>query len=89
VDKERDIVLKQDYFNSKNVKYKSLEATEVRLIQDIWTIYSRMHNFEINKESEMIFHTIKYNTGVDVDYLTQNILKTSIKDSEFKKLINQ
>ena len=90
VDKDRDIVLKQDYFNSKNIKYKSLEATEVKLIQDIWTImHSRMQNFENNKESEMIFHAIKYNTGVDVDYLTQNILKTSIKDSEFKKLISQ
>ncbi|EHT04843.1 MULTISPECIES: outer membrane lipoprotein-sorting protein [Enterobacteriaceae] len=90
VDKERDIVLKQDYYNSKNVRYKSLEATEVRLIQDIWTItHSKMKNFENDKESEMIFHAIKYNAGVDVDYLTQNILKTSIKDSEFKKLIGQ
>lgn len=90
VDKERNLVLKQDYYDSKNIKYKELEATDVQEIQGIWTIMrSRMKNNDNGKESEMIFHSIKYNAGVDGEYLTQNIMKFGIKENEFNKLSGQ
>lgn len=90
IDKERYLILKQDYYNLKDVKFKTINVTDVQLIQDIWTImHSVMENFENGKESEMIFHRIKYNSGVADDFFTQNLLKKGIKDNEFTKLIEK
>lgn len=86
VDKDTYLVIKQDYFDAKGVKFKELIVEDIQLQQNIWTIMrSKMKNIENGKFSEMLFNSIKYNVGLDDKYLSQNILKTGIKESDFSR----
>jgi outer membrane lipoprotein-sorting protein len=87
VDKNTYLVVKQVFFDAKGVKFKELLAEDIQLQQNIWTIMrSKMTNLENGKVSEMHFNSIKYNVGVDDRYLSQNILKTGIKESDVSQL---
>lgn len=87
VDKNTYLVIKQEFFNSKGIKFKELIAEDIQLKQNIWTIMrSKMTNLESGKVSEMLFNNIKYNVGVEDQYLSQNILKVGIKESDVSRL---
>lgn len=82
VDKERDIIIQQQYFNAKDVLFKQQQSVEVEKIQGVWTIMrSVMNNIELNKSSEMIFSKLKYNVELDDKYLSQRNLKKGLRAS--------
>lgn len=79
VDKERDIVMQQHYYNAKGIVFKEQQSTHVEEIQGVWTIMkSEMRNLENGKRSEMIFKNVEYNVGLDDKLVNKQTLKRGI-----------
>ena len=79
VDKERDIVMQQYYYNAKGIVFKEQQSTEVEEVQGVWTIMkSEMRNLESGKRSEMIFKDIEYNVNLDDKIVSKRTLKRGV-----------
>ncbi len=80
VDKERDLVLKQTYFDAKGIEFKKMEVKKVEQIDSVWTVMqSDMINLAENKRSSLIYSNVHYNVGLDDKFFQQGILKTGVK----------
>ncbi|UJX24768.1 outer membrane lipoprotein-sorting protein [Pseudoalteromonas sp. CF6-2] len=87
VDKQRKLILKQQYYDAKGILFKQLDIDKVEKVQDIWTITaSTMSNFVENKKSTFLFHETLYNQGVDDAIFRKSKLKRGIKDSDVAEL---
>lgn len=83
VDKERDIILQQEYYDAKNVKFKVQQAAEVEEVQGIWTITKAvMSNLEDGKSSAMIFKDIVYNIDISDSQFAMNALRRPVRSSQ-------
>ena len=87
VDRERMIILRQQYFDAKGVIFKEQVSTDVKKVQDIWTVMtSEMLNHDNGTRSEMIFSNMKYNVGIGNKYFTRRALKTGYSKSDISQL---
>ena len=87
VDKKRNIIVKQQYFDAKGILFKQLEINKIEKIQDIWTITkSTMHNYVENKHSVFLFHQTLYNQGLSNSLFKKSKLKRGIKDNDVATL---
>ncbi|NNG41916.1 outer membrane lipoprotein-sorting protein [Pseudoalteromonas sp. NEC-BIFX-2020_002] len=88
VDKDRKLILKQQYFDAKGILFKQLDVDKVDKIQGFWTITaSTMTNFIENKKSTFLFHETLYNQGIEDAIFRKSKLKRGIKDSDVAGLI--
>ncbi|MGR5063611.1 outer membrane lipoprotein-sorting protein [Photobacterium sp. DNB22_13_2] len=88
VDKEREIFVRSDYFDAKDVLFKRQEAIEVEAIQGIWTVTNaKTSNFVNNTSSEMIFNKLEYNVGLDNKKFSKRALKNGLKISSVAEVI--
>lgn len=79
VDNERLIVLKQEYFDERNIKFKTLTITRVELVDGIWTaMESNMTDHVNNRSSTLLFSNVRYNVGLDDNNFTQMALKKGV-----------
>ena len=80
IDKEREIIVQQHYYNAKGVVFKTQETVEAEEIQGIWTIMRLVaKNLENGKESEMSFFDVYYNVDIDEKEVSQRALKRPVK----------
>lgn len=87
VDKDRDIIVKQQYFDAKGILFKQLEIDKVERVQDIWTVtQSTMHNYVENKRSVFFFHETLYDQNVPMSIFKKSKLKRGIKDNDVASL---
>ncbi|NMM42714.1 outer membrane lipoprotein-sorting protein [Pseudoalteromonas arctica] len=87
VDKDRKLILKQQYFDTKGILFKQLDVDKVDKIQGFWTITaSTMTNFIENKKSTLLFHETLYNQGIADATFRKSKLKRGIKDSDVAEL---
>lgn len=87
VDKDRKLILKQQYFDAKGILFKQLDINKVDKIQGFWTITaSTMTNFVENKKSTFLFHETLYNQGIEDAMFRKSKLKRGIKDSDVAEL---
>ncbi|QMV13119.1 outer membrane lipoprotein-sorting protein [Vibrio spartinae] len=83
VDKEREIVLRQDYYNAKGILFKRQHTESVKHIQNIWTImHSVMDNLVEGKSSELIYNQTQYNVGLGEQLFRKGKLKRGYKMSD-------
>ena len=86
VDKERDIVLRQDYYNIKGVKFKEQQAAKIEKIENIWTVmHAVMKDLEDGSVSDMIFQKVDYNVGLESNLFSHRILKRGIDEATFRR----
>lgn len=79
VDKERNIVLKQTYYNAANVEFKVMNVTKVEKIQGIWTVMeSTMTDRVSGKRSTLQFANVRYDVGLDDKLFQQRVLQTGV-----------
>ncbi|EGM77242.1 Protein of unknown function (DUF1329) [Rheinheimera sp. A13L] len=87
VDKERDIVLQQDYVDAKGIVFKKQQSLKVELVQDIWTIVeSKMVNFTEEKESHIKYNKTVYNVGLSDGLFNIMSIKRGVDKSDVVQL---
>jgi len=83
VDKERNLVLRQSYYNSAGVLFKMMDATRVEQIQGIWTVLeSTMTDRLSGKKSTLQFNNVHYDVGLDDSMFQQRILQAGVHESD-------
>lgn len=87
IDKERDVVMQQHYYNAKGIVFKTQQSTVVEQVQGVWTIMtSEMVNLENGKRSEMIFSDVEYNVALDDKLVSKRSLKQGISPAKVPSL---
>lgn len=83
IDKERDIILQQDYYDAKGILFKRQKSSKVEKIQDIWTItQSTTDNFVEKKKSKIDYAETQYNLGLDTKLFRKTKLKRGIDHAD-------
>ena len=87
VDKERDVILRQDYYDAKGILFKRQLAKQMEKIQDIWTITeSTMDNFTENKKTRISYAETQYNLGLQDSLFRKGKLKRGVEHSDVSRL---
>ncbi len=87
IDKESKIVLRQTYFDAKDIEFKQMNVTKLEQIQNIWTIMElEMYDRVTKKRSKLIFRNVRYNTGLGDKFFTQSILRKGISDADLSQI---
>jgi outer membrane lipoprotein-sorting protein len=87
VDTENYIVLKQDYFDAKNVLFKTMTVKQLDNIQGIWTVMrSDMDDLVNKKSSSLVFANVRYDVGLDDDLFTTNAMKRGVRRDNISAL---
>lgn len=77
VDAATDVVLKQTYYDAKNVLFKTMTVQRLEKIQDIWTVMqSDMEDHVTHKTSSLVFSNVRYNVALPDSLFQQSILPT-------------
>ena len=75
INPETLVIEKSIYFGKNNKAFKVKEASEIKKIQDIWTItIMTMENVRKNHRTLIEINETKYNTGLKDSYFTQRTL---------------
>jgi len=87
VDKERNLVLQQTYYNSAAVLFKIMSVTRTEQIQGIWTaMESTMTDRLSEKHSTLSFNNIHYDVGLDDGLFQQQVLQTGVHEGNLPAL---
>ena len=79
VDRDSDVVLKQTYYDVKNVLFKIMTVKKLERIQNIWTVmHSDMEDHVTHKTSSLVFSDVRYNVGLSDGLFQQTILQTGV-----------
>lgn len=83
VDKERNILLRETYFDVKGIAFKTITALDVDEIDGVWTVLtSEAVNHVSGDKSRLIFSKVKYNVGIDEALFALPALKTALKSGK-------
>jgi len=81
VDKERNLVVKQTYYNSAGVLFKTMEAARVEQVQGIWTVMeSVMTDHLSGKRSTLRFDNVRYDVGLGDELFQQRVLQGGVHE---------
>lgn len=87
VDTQRDLALRQEYFDAKGILFKQLDSNKVEKIQDIWTItHSTMENFVENKTTDLFYDQTQYNVGLEDKLFRKSKMKRGYKSNDVTPL---
>jgi outer membrane lipoprotein-sorting protein len=79
VDKERNLVLKQTYYDAAGVLFKTMAVSKVEQIQGIWTVMeSTMSEHVGGKRSTLQFANVHYDVGLDDKLFQQRVLQSGV-----------
>jgi outer membrane lipoprotein-sorting protein len=79
VDKESYVVLKQDYYDVKNVLFKTMTVKSFEKIQGIWTVLdAEAKDLISRKSSNLVYSNVKYDIGLGDTLFNQNVLKAGV-----------
>jgi hypothetical protein len=75
VDKSNWMVIKADYWDTKDVLLKSLVMSDIRKIDGIWTRHKlELSNHKTGHRSQFIFSDVDYLSPVEDDVFTQRAI---------------
>jgi outer membrane lipoprotein-sorting protein len=87
VDKERELVLKQTYYDAAGVLFKTMEVGKVEQIQGIWTVMeSSMTEHVSGKRSTLQFANVHYDVGLDDKLFQQRVLQSGVNAGNLPSL---
>jgi outer membrane lipoprotein-sorting protein len=87
VDKETHIVMRQDYYDIKDVLFKTMRVRKLEKIGGIWTVMQADMNDPISgKASSLVFSNVRYNVGLEDTLFQQSILKTGVRNEQLSAL---
>ena len=87
VDKERNLVLQQTYYNSAAVLFKIMNVNHSEQIQGIWTITeSTMTDRLSGKHSVLLFKNLHYDVGLGDELFQQQILPKGVHEGDLPAL---
>jgi outer membrane lipoprotein-sorting protein len=79
VDADSKLVLKQTYYDAKNVLFKTMTVQRVEKIQDIWTVmHSDMTDHVTGKTSSLVFSNVRYSVSLPDSLFQQSVLQTGV-----------
>lgn len=87
VDKETHIVMRQDYYDIKNILFKTMRVRRVEKIEGIWTVMQAdMNDLVSKKSSSLIFSNVRYDVGLQDNLFQSAILKAGIRHEQLSAL---
>ncbi|RKY27333.1 MAG: outer membrane lipoprotein-sorting protein [Planctomycetota bacterium] len=70
------LVIKTEYYDQAGRAYRKYEAKAVKQIQGYWTVTkSRMTNLRTNRYTDVIYSTVKYDTGIPESVFSERYLR--------------
>lgn len=79
VDKERDLIMQQDYFDAKGVRFKQLKTLTLEQVQGIWTVMkTQMTNFDNGRSSQVVYSDVEYSIEIDTKQFNRGALKRAL-----------
>jgi outer membrane lipoprotein-sorting protein len=79
VDKERNVILKQTYYNSADVLFKVMNVTRIEQVQGIWTVMESVMTDRVSgKRSTLQFRNVRYDVGLDDKLFQQRVLQSGV-----------
>lgn len=78
IDKSSFLPLKEEYFDKKNILYKTFTADNIEIIEGIETIMQRtMTNNKNGHHTTVVFEKVKYNVGLKDDVFSERYLRNA------------
>ena len=76
IDQDRNLPLKEEYYDAQGALLRSFSANEVKQVDGIWTATQRtMRDNQSGHRTEVIFEEIEYNVGVGDDLFSERYLR--------------
>lgn len=79
VDKERFMVLRQTYYDAKNVLFKEMNVKKLEEVDGVWSVMdSEMVNRVNEKSSRLLFTYLKYDVGLEESLFAEKTLRIGV-----------
>jgi len=76
IHRENFVVVKTDYYDNQDKKYRTYEAIEVKQIQGYWTVTkAKMTDLRTNGNTIAEYSNIKYDIGIPESIFTERYLR--------------